>query len=158
MTTPISGTSRFLRSLIGWALAAVLLAVCGELNAQTSKGTLAGEVRDPRGAVISNASVTVVSQDTQETRVTTTDSTGSFRVEAINPGTWSIHVDAPGFQSFDAKDLIVRASVITTFNPMISVGAVNQTVQVEANTNDVNTDNGHLSASIGAKELDQLPI
>ena len=158
MTIPISGTSRFLRSLIGWALAAVLLAVCGQLNAQTSKGTLAGEVRDPRGAVISNASVTAVSQDTQETRVTTTGSTGSFRIEAIDPGTWSIHVDAPGFQSFDAKDLIVRASVITTFNPVISVGAVTQTVQVEANTNDVNTDNGHLSASIGAKELDQLPI
>jgi Carboxypeptidase regulatory-like domain/TonB-dependent Receptor Plug Domain len=155
---PNSGTLRSLRSLIGWASALALLAVCVQLNAQTSKGTLAGEVRDPRGAVISNASVTVVSQDTQETRVTATGSTGSFRIEAIDPGTWSIHVDAPGFQSFDAKDLIVRASVITTYNPVIAVGSVTQTVQVEANTNDVNTDNGHLSASIGAKELDQLPI
>jgi hypothetical protein len=153
-----SGTGRFVHSIIGSALAAILFFICGQLNAQTSKGTLAGEVRDPGGAVISNASVAVVSQDTRETRATTTDATGSFRIEAINPGTWSIHVTAPGFHSFNARDLIVRASVITTFNPVIAVGSVTQTVQVEANTNDVNTDNGHLSASIGGKELERLPI
>src|ERR1700721_215632 len=42
--TPLnSGTNRFVHSLVGWALAVLLLAVCGQLNAQTSKGTLAGE-------------------------------------------------------------------------------------------------------------------
>jgi len=153
-----SGTSRFVRSPIGWVLAVVLLAVWGQLNAQTSKGTLAGEVRDPRGAVISNASVTVVSQDTQETRVTSTDPTGSFRVEAIDPGTWSIHVDAPGFQAFDIKGILVRASVVTTYNPVIAVGSVSQTVEVAASTNNVNTDNGHLSSTLGSTELNQLPI
>ncbi len=139
-------------------VAVALLAFCGHSFAQTSKGTLTGEVRDPKGAVVPNASVTVVSQDTQETRVTTTNSTGSFRVEAIDPGTWSIHVDAPGFQSFDIKGLIVRASVVTSYNPVITVGAVTQTVDVVANTNGVNTDNGHLSASLGSVELAQLPI
>jgi hypothetical protein len=143
---------------IKWALAVILLAICGQSIAQTSKGTLAGEVRDQGGAVIANASVTVVSQETQETRVTTSNSTGSFRIEAINPGTYSIHVDAAGFQSFDIKGLIVRASITTTYDPVIAVGSVSQTVNVVANTNAVNTDNGHLSASIGATELDQLPI
>ena len=158
MTILSSCTSRFVHSLIGWAFAVVLFAAGGQLFAQTSKGTLAGEVRDPQGAVVSNASVIVVSQETRETRPATTDATGSFRIEAIDPGTWSIHVDAPGFNVFDARNLIVRASVITTYNPVISLGPVTQTVAVEANTNDVNTDNGHLSASIGSKELDQLPI
>src|SRR3984957_8252596 len=104
MTILNSGTSRFLRSLIGWALAVGLFAAWGTLHAQNRKGALAGEVLDPQGAVVSNASVTVASQDTHETRVTTTDSAGSFRIEAIDPGTWGIHVDAPGFQSFDAKN------------------------------------------------------
>jgi hypothetical protein len=143
---------------IKWALAAVLVVICGQSIAQTSKGTLAGEVRDPRGAVIASASVTVVSQETQETRTTTTDSAGSFRIEAINPGTYGIHVDAPGFQAFDIKGVIVPASVVTTYNPVIAVGPVSQTVNVVANTNGVNTDNGHLSATIGGTELAQLPI
>src|SRR5450432_2651592 len=103
-----------------WTLAALLFAICGQSIAQTSKGTLAGEVRDPRGAVITNASVTVVSQETQETRVTSTDSAGSFRIEAINPGTYSIHVDAPGFQTFEIRGLKVSASVVTTYDPVIA--------------------------------------
>ena len=143
---------------VKWAVAVVFLASCAQVFAQTSKGTLAGEVRDQRGAVIANASVTVISEDTQETRVTATNSTGSFRVEAINPGTYGIHVDAAGFQSFDVKGLAVPASIVTTYNPMIQVGSVSQTVNVIANTNGVNTDNGHLSASIGSTELAQLPI
>jgi hypothetical protein len=143
---------------VKWVVAAVFLVFCGHAGAQTSKGTLAGEVRDPRGAVVANASVTVVSQETQETRVTTTNSTGSFRIEAINPGTYSIHVDAAGFQSFDVKGLAVPASIVTTYNPAIAVGSVSQTVNVVANSNGVNTDNGHLSASIGSTELGQLPI
>lgn len=140
------------------ALATALLVISGHSFAQTSKGTLAGEVRDPRGAVVANASVTVVSEDTQETRVTTTSSTGSYRVEAINPGTYGIHVDAPGFQTFDIKGLSVRASIVTTYDAVIAVGPVNQTVNVVANSNTVNTDNGHLSASLGAAELAHLPI
>src|SRR5271170_1734948 len=106
---------------IKWALAIVLLATWGQPFAQTSKGTLAGEVRDPRGAVVANASVTVVSQETQETRVTTTDSTGSFRIAAINPGRYNIHVDAPGFKSFDITGLSVPASIVTTYNPVMAV-------------------------------------
>ncbi len=142
----------------GAIAAAVCIALCSQAIAQTSKGTLAGEVRDPGGSVVAGASVTVVSQGTQETRVSASNSAGSFRIEAINSGTYSIHVEAPGFQSFDVKGVLVPASVVTTYNPVLAVGSVTQTVDVVANTNGVNTDNGHLSASIGAAELDKLPI
>jgi Carboxypeptidase regulatory-like domain/TonB-dependent Receptor Plug Domain len=141
-----------------WSVLVLLLAAFAQGIAQTSKGTLAGVVRDQHGAVVANATVTVVSQDTQETRATTTDSTGSFRIEAINPGTYGIHVDAAGFETFDLKGLAVRASVVTTYEPVISVGAVSQTVNVVANTNSVNTDNGQLSATLGGTELAKLPI
>src|SRR5271170_2455879 len=106
---------------IKWVLAFILLSCCGQSFGQTSKGTLAGEVRDSRGAVVANASLTVVSQETQETRVTTTDSTGSFRIAAFNPGRYSIHVDAPGFKSFDITGLSVPASIVTTYNPVMAV-------------------------------------
>src|SRR5271156_553123 len=107
---------------IRWVIAVILLGFCGQSFGQTSKGTLVGEVRDPRGAVVANASLTVVSQETEETRVPTTASTGSFRIAAINPGTYRIHVDAPGFKSFDIKGLSVPASIVTTYNPVLALG------------------------------------
>jgi len=87
------------------ALFAVYALTVVVLNAQTSKGILVGTVRDSSGAVLAGASLTVTSQETGETRHVTTDSQGDFRIEAISPGVYSIHVEAPGFESVDVKHL-----------------------------------------------------
>ena len=65
--------------------------------AQSSKGILAGVVRDKTGAVVSKASVTVTSEDTGETRSLSTTPQGGYRVEAINPGFYEIQVEMAGF-------------------------------------------------------------
>jgi outer membrane receptor protein involved in Fe transport len=127
-------------------------------HAQTSKATLAGIVRDKSGAVVSNANVKVSNQETGETRQTESGGDGQYRVEAINPGTYTIRVEAQGFDTFNLKDLVVRASVVTSYDAVLDVGQVSQTVEVEANSNNVNTDNGQLSSVVGSKELAALPI
>ncbi len=136
----------------------VPLMMLGVAIAQTSKGIVAGTVRDATGAVIPGATVTVTSQDTSETRTTTTASTGGYRVDAINPGLYSIKVQMAGFNNTEIKDLRVLPSVVTTFDPTMNVGAVGETVSVEANTNSINTENGHLSGIIETKELSLIPI
>jgi hypothetical protein len=42
-----------------------------------------------------------------------------------------------------------RQSIVTTYDPVLTIGAVSQTVVVEANTNTINTDNGQLSSTVG---------
>ncbi|RSL16981.1 TonB-dependent receptor-like protein [Edaphobacter aggregans] len=135
-----------------------LFVMVGVGFAQTSKGIVAGTVRDKTGAVIPNANVTVASQETGEIRTTTSSETGSYRVEAINPGLYSIKVTMAGFSDTEVKDLRVLPSIITTFDPILNVGTVGEMVSVEANTNSINTDNGHLSGTIESKELSLLPI
>src|SRR6266700_1134523 len=80
---------------------AALIVMCAFLmslaNAQTSKGILVGTVRDPSGAVLAGANLTVISQETGETRHVTSDTQGDFRIEAISPGVYSIRVEATGF-------------------------------------------------------------
>ncbi len=96
------------RSLV--ALVAFMVMV-GAAAAQTSKGILAGVVRDASGAGIAAANVTVTNQNTNETRSVKSEETGSYRVDAISPGIYTVHAEMTGFQKFDAKDVVVRASM-----------------------------------------------
>jgi len=134
------------------------LSVASGVYAQTSKGIVAGVVRDNSGAAVPNASVKIVSEDTGEERTVTTTGEGAYRVEAINPGRYKIHVEMPGFTASDTNGLRVLPSVVTSYDPKLAVGSVNDTVTVEANTNGINTENGHLSGTISSQELAKVPI
>jgi outer membrane receptor protein involved in Fe transport len=127
-------------------------------GAQTSKGILVGVVRDQTQAVISDATVTVTAQDTGETRTVKTQSNGTYRIEAIDPGMYTLHVQATGFNNFDSKDLLVQPSVVTSYDPQLVVGEVNQTLEVVANSNTINTENGQLAGTVQAIEIAKAPI
>lgn len=125
---------------------------------QSSKGILSGTVRDKTGAAVAAAQVTVTSEDTGETRTLVASSIGAFRVEGINPGLYQIHVEMAGFAASDVKDIRVEPSVVTSYDPVLGLGSAVSSVTVEADTNAINTDNGRLSGTIGAKELAAVPI
>src|ERR1700730_7676989 len=95
----------------------LLLWMCIPAQAQTSKGTIVGVVRDATGAVIANAKVTVTAQETSESRGAVADAQGGFRIEAVNPGHYTVHVQAGGFEEAEVRDLNVIASAVTTCNP-----------------------------------------
>ena len=143
-----------------YSLSAALLFLASAtlLHAQTSKGILVGTVRDSTGAVVSHANITITSQLTGETRNTASNGEGAYRVEALNPSVYSIHIDAPGFTGLDVKDLHVLPSVVTSNDAVLSLGQVSTTVSVEAESNGVNLENGQLSSTIGATELSKVPI
>lgn len=142
-----------------FAIALVLFFVfVVSVSAQTSKGILSGVVRDATGAAVPGAAVTVTNQDTGETRAVKSEDTGGYRVDAISPGSYKVHAELPGFQKFDAKDVVVRASVVTSYDPVLHVGAIEQTVEVEAGASQLDTENGSLAGSISSKELTALPI
>jgi outer membrane receptor protein involved in Fe transport len=126
--------------------------------AQTSKGTIVGVVRDKTGAVVPKAEVIVTSEDTSEKRATAADDQGEFRIDALNPGHYTLHVQADSFQASDIHHLNVLPSVVTTYNLSLSTGTLAQTVIVSANTNAINTENGQLSSTISTAELSQVPI
>ena len=68
----------------------VLLAVGSSLLAQTSKGFFVGDVIDPTGAVIVGANVKLTNSSTGVTRETVSASDGSFRIDAVDPGTYKV--------------------------------------------------------------------
>jgi hypothetical protein len=126
--------------------------------AQTSKGIIAGIVRDKTGAVISGAKITVTSQETSETRGAIADERGAYRIDAVNSGHYTVNVQAGGFETANTHDLNVAPSIVTTFDPVLTVGEVSQAITVEAVTNNINTENGQLSSTVTTAELSKIPI
>ncbi len=126
--------------------------------AQTSKGIIAGIVRDKTGAVVPGAKVTVTSQETSETRTTVADERGAYRMDAVNSGHYTVSVSAGGFETANTHDVNVLSSVVTTFDPVLTIGEVSQAVTVEANTNNINTENGQLSSTVSTSELAKIPM
>ncbi len=130
----------------------------GSSLAQTSKGILAGVVRDSTGAVVPHAAVTVVNQETGETRKTQSGGDGAFRLEALTAGHYTVSGTETGFSTSKTSDLDVRSSVVTSYDITLSAGSTNDTVTVEATSAGINTVNGQLAGVIGSEDLRALPI
>ncbi len=139
---------------------ALLVLTSSAALAQTSKGAIAGTVVDKSSAAVVGATITA--RNTQlvgEERTTTSDSTGAYRIDAINPGIYLVIMKAPGFADLSISNVDVRASVVVTVNGTLEVSAVSATVTVEAGAaQELQTTTGEISGSISRKEVLDLPI
>src|SRR5882672_8267403 len=101
------------RLRLGCLVLFIMIAAVLSSSAQTSKGIIAGIVRDQSGAVIPKANVTVTSEETGETRNVIGDDLGAFRVDAVGVGHYTINVQAQGFGTANVHALNVTPSVVT---------------------------------------------
>lgn len=148
-------TMRKLSKLVFLFSVLTMSAVC---VAQTSKGIVAGTVRDTTGAVMTGATVTATNVLTAEQRTTTTSDVGTYRIEAVEPGTYVIKIAATNFKTTTVEKVDVRGSVITTINAGLEVGAATETIEVDAKSIDVATENGQLAHSISSVEIQEIPV
>lgn len=149
------------RALIVLALilgVGTVLAIPG--YAQTSNGTIAGVIVDTSGSAVPDAQVEITSDDRGgEPRVMNTDASGSFRVEALIPGKYTIAVKKAGFADLKISGVDVRASLTATANGVLEVAGQNATVLVEAtNAQELQTQSGDLSANLTGTDIHELPI
>ena len=127
-------------------------------HAQTSKGILAGTVRDASGAVVPNAKIHVQNEATTESRDLVSNESGAYRVDALAPGLYTIRVESPGFQPTTVQKLDVKPSVVTSFDASLQLGSESTTVNVTANTNLINTENAQQATTISTAEIKNVPI
>ena len=104
-------------------IAAVLtlfaVSMMGNLFAQTYQGRILGQVSDSSGAVLPGARVTITNIATSVTRVLTTTSSGDYAAPNLEPGPYTVAIEAAGFRKFErtglqlevARDIRVDASL-----------------------------------------------
>ena len=127
-------------------------------HAQTSKGILAGAIRDSSGAVVPHAKIHVQNEATSESRDVESNESGEYRIDALAPGSYSIRVESPGFKPTTVEKLDVKPSVVTSFDASLQAGSETTTVNVTANTNLINTENAQQATSISTTEIKNVPI
>ena len=111
-------------------VAALLLGVSAW--SQITTGSLSGTVSDPAGAVIAGAKVTVRNQDTGQVTSLVANEVGLFKASYLTPGKYTVRVEAPGFRTTELKDIDVLLSREAVTNVMLQVGAVTETIEVQA--------------------------
>src|SRR5258708_12014243 len=143
------------------ALRIVVLS-CLFTNLASSQGTtsrLVGAVADPSGAAIAKAVVRLLNQGTGTAFTTPTGSAGAYTFEALQPGTYQVDVEAPGFRKFTSRDNHVTIGQPATVNVTLAVGNVTETIEVSGAADAVQTSSsGNLGNVIDEKTIKDLPI
>jgi hypothetical protein len=96
--------------------------------------TLSGQVTDPAGASIPRASVAVTNSLTQAVRRTTTDTAGRYTVDRLDPGTYTLEAEAPGFTPQQVSGLALTPTHQAQKDLTLAVGSLAQTVEVQRQT------------------------
>src|SRR5437763_4632960 len=112
----------------------VFALACGVLFAQAdaNKGQIAGTVFDQRQSVIPNAKINVKNTATGFSRDVTSGAEGQFRAVLLDPGTYDVTVNAPGFAPAEYKGLTLNVGSVVNLPVTLQVGTTTQTVEVTA--------------------------
>ncbi len=120
---------------------------------QEFRATITGEVQDPSGAVIQNATVTAVNVDTKVSASAKTDTRGVYSLLYLLPGTYTVTATAPRFQTEVYNRVRLDSAQQLGLNLTLKPGSVSQQVVVTEGSVELDT----VSASTGGV-LDQLKV
>ena len=149
--------SKFLR----FSLVTLLFIVLGAMTAaaQTTTGGIGGVVSNPAGEVVPGATVTVRNVETNKEGTATTDDQGRFFVGQLDPGTYSVTINATGFSAFTQERVTVEVGRTTTLEVPLSVGPVQGgTVDITADAPVINTTQQDFSTNVNQTSINELPI
>src|SRR5260370_37995328 len=99
---------------------------------------------DASGGVIAGASITITNMDTGIAVKTTTDNTGTYVVTPLRVGRYSVAVEAAGFKKSVRSDITVNVQDRVRVDAALEVGAVTDTVEVQASAPLLQTDTSYL--------------
>jgi hypothetical protein len=123
----------------------------------TTQGAIGGTVKDPQGAVVANAAVTVKNEETNKEVSATTDSEGRFRVAQLDPGNYTVVINASGFAAFTQQKLVVEIGRVTPLDIDLSITGAQETVQVTSEAPVINTEQQDFSTNINQTSINNLP-
>jgi hypothetical protein len=144
-------------ALVAMTILAVMI-VAQPLFAQTSTGSISGNVLDPQGHPIPGAALRITNMGTGEVQARQSSSAGGYRADALNPGKYSVAVESAGFKSYKADNVTVIISSTTALDIQLEVGSATQSVTVTAAGATLETESSDIGTSVGPQLVDNLPL
>lgn len=128
------------------------------LTAQTV-ATLSGLITDPTGSAIPGATLTLVSADNNSRRESVSDSAGRYNFPGVNPGTYQLKATKSGFSDVSVQGIRLTVNTASTVNLAFEkVGSVATTIEISAESVQLNTVDATIGNSFGTKPIMQLPF
>ena len=127
-------------------------------EAQTTYGSVVGTARDPSGAVVVGAHVTVTNEATGVKATQDTNDVGAYAFTTLFPGRYTIHAEMHGFQSVDIQNIELQVNQTVRFDLTMQVGQVSQSIEVTATLATLATDTSDVGEVVENHQLVDLPL
>jgi hypothetical protein len=119
---------------------------------------LSGIVRDPSQALVPRALVTILNEDTNAERTSSTNNDGEYTVAFVAPGWYTISVQAQGFRPARRSNLKLDVSEIARLDFVLELPAVGESVSVPASPALIQSESAAVSTVIDRQFIDTLPL
>lgn len=140
------------------ALVAALLVAAPPAAAQISTATVNGTVRDSTGAVIPGAEVSISNVETGVEQQAASNTAGVYRFSNLQPGLYTLSCASSGFQTAVVNPFSLVVNQTATFDFGLEVGAVTETVTVEASGAQLQASSAELGSAVTEKQVVDLPL
>ena len=139
-------------------IAALGVILASQAFAQIDTGSIVGSVRDPSGATVPNATITLTNDATSVARTTVTNGAGEYQFAAVPPGLYSVKAAASGFASQMEKNIEIHVQARPSIDFTLKVGDVAEVLQVESQTPLLQTQSADVGGVVQEKQIRDLPL
>jgi hypothetical protein len=121
-------------------------------------GDLQVTVKDPKGSLVTNATVTVRDMAKGLERATAGDGQGGYSAHLLPPGTYAVTVDAPGFAKAEATGVSITVGQMAELPVALTLATGREIVEVSSQAELIETSRSSTTNTIGERRIDNLPI
>src|SRR5579863_5055913 len=162
MNRPLSFVKNivFVRKSLSLRFLFVLLVALIGFSASTlaQQATIVGTVTDPSGASVPNVNVSLTNIDTGKTVLIPTNDAGQYVAVDLQIGHYVVKAEAKGFKAAEQKNIVLTVGDRIRVDFQMQLGAAQETVTVEANAVQVQTDSGERSNLITDQQMSQISV
>lgn len=144
------------RSIGRWCVFALFFSSIALAN--DAGGSLSGEIKDPSGAVIAKAKVTLTSPTTGVLLTAVTNNAGSYYFASVPVGSYNLGVSAAGFRAYRRTAIVMSVSSILRADAVLEIGKNQETVTVECAKVALDTAGTQMGEVLGHSTVDALPL
>ncbi len=123
-----------------------------------SSGSITGNVTDPSGSAVSNATITIRNTGTNAERTMQSGASGVYIFSGLPPGTYNLTISNPGFEVAKVENIKLDVNAERRVDVTLKLGQISESVQVEAAPPLLNTENASTGQVIEAKRVTELPL
>jgi len=125
---------------------------------QKITATLYGDITDETGGLIAGAKVMARNEATNAIRESVSNQQGSYTIEFLNPGSYSVTVEQPGFKKRTFRNVVVQVSQVVQLDAKLEVGELTQEVSVDAKAPLLQATDSSVGSVIAEKQVQELPL